>query len=93
MSAVVTLLRPITPSLEAAVAKLRGELQAAGADHNAPAYAIISITTSSATILAGSVGQRSEVARALRAHVRHGLSFALIEQAGDLSTGDFVVAD
>ena len=92
MSAALTLLRPIPGSLEAAVAKLRDELATTGIEHNSPAYAIVQIVSDAATFLVGSVGHRDDVSRAIRAHVRHGRDFTLLEQRGELVTADFVIA-
>jgi thymidine phosphorylase len=92
MSAAATLLRPLLPTYDAAVAQLREELLRKGEEHNAPAYAILRITTETSAYIAGSVGNHADVTRELRALARHGGSFELVEQSGDLAADDFAVA-
>jgi hypothetical protein len=88
VSAAITLLRPASPDFDDAVMELRHELVETAQQRDADSYAIVHVERAEGAFLAGAVGGRDEVARALRAAVRAGMTFAYVEGAGSITAAD-----
>jgi hypothetical protein len=88
VSAAITLLRPASPDFEDAVVGLRHELVEASQDGGSGCYAIVHVERPEGAFLAGAIGARDEVARALRAAARVGMTFAYVEGSGAISQAD-----
>jgi hypothetical protein len=88
VSAAITLLRPASPDFEDAVLELRHSLVEAAQERDADCYAIVHVERVEGAFLAGAAGAPDEVARALRAAARVGMTFAYVEGAGEISAAD-----